>query len=229
MITNTVTKRIAIAVLVLGTSAAAAQAQDYEIDSGFYVGLRGGLSFGFNADGETRDVAGGSGSASLDAGTGFMASGAFGYRYNPNLSAELEWVYRTNSLDTTTLPGGAEATDGDLASNTFFVNGYYSFPEAFGNHFTPFLGAGLGYVEEADIDLTINGEEHSYSSGGGFAYQLMAGVRYDINKQFALVGDLRFSQAPGLDMDEESNNGAGRIDSVDQTNISTGIGLEYRF
>jgi len=55
----------------------------------------------------------------------------------------------------------------------------------------------------------------------------MAGARYAVTDSWSLSGDLRFSQAPNLDMTQE--NGAGRLDGVDQSAVSIAFGLQYRF
>jgi hypothetical protein len=58
---------------------------------------------------------------------GFTARLGQGYRYKEQFSAELYWEYRTNDSDTVFSNSG-NSYSSNYASNIFYLNGYYHFP-----------------------------------------------------------------------------------------------------
>jgi len=67
---------------------------------------------------------------------------------------------------------------GNYASTGLALNGFYSF-NAFGSDkVRTYIGAGLAWLTEVDIDFEQGGNELSYS-GDGFGVQLLAGARYE--------------------------------------------------
>jgi outer membrane protein W len=91
----------------------------------------------------------------------------------------------------------------------------------------PYLGAGLGYVQEIDIDLESGGVERSYNQDGEFAYQLMAGITYPITEAIDLDAGLRYVRAESINFERES--GDGELRKVDYDPILFTIGLSYKF
>ena len=118
-----------------------------------------------------------SGKASFGGGLG--AGGAIGYRYGNGWSAEVEWNYRRHGLKS--LRGGLAnaAYKGDFASNTLFINGLRRFPGAAGA-WTPYIGAGLGWVQEIDLDIDAGGQERGFSKSGKLGLQLIGGVAWPL-------------------------------------------------
>jgi Outer membrane protein beta-barrel domain len=93
-------------------------------------------------------------------GSGIGLGGAFGYRYGNGWAAELAWDYRSHDVKRI----GGTPVQGDFASTTAFINGYYRFQKL--GIVRPFVGAGLGYVTEIDMDLSRGGSEQEYSRRG---------------------------------------------------------------
>jgi opacity protein-like surface antigen len=158
----------------------AAQAQDL---GNYYlkgtVGLSALQGNDVTLDGSTSD-------RSYDA--GIAAGGAIGYNFANNpFRAEAEFMYRSGEAKD--LPVGV-GTGGDYASTTLMLNGYYAF--ATDTQFTPYVGAGLGYVTEIDFDIAGPTGEVEYSDRGLLAYQIMVGTEYAINDQLSLFGEARY-------------------------------------
>ncbi len=122
---------------------------------------------------------------------GMVFGGALGYRYNANIAAEISWEYRSN--DSETRWGTEFYPEGNYASNLFYINGFYFF-NAYGG-LTPYVGAGLGWMQEIDIDLERNGVETSFSNSGEFSYQGFIGLEYRLSPQWSIHTELRHSGA----------------------------------
>ena len=167
---------------------------------------------------------GASGDGSYD--TGFATGLAFGYLYGNGFSAEIDWEYRRNDNDGVVFSDGTRFSEGDIASNTFYLNGYYTFEDAFGK-VRPYLGAGIGWVQEIDLDLEAGGVETSYSSDGDVAWQVMAGLETSLARNWRLQGEVRYTRVAGVDLEQEG--GTGRITDLDYDAWTVGIGLIYDF
>jgi len=159
---------ITAAVLLVPLSLAA---QD---KSGFYASAYGGASAmastSFSESRSTGTAVGGK----VDFGNGIGFGMAVGYRYSNGWAAELALDERGNFLKRI----GGVAVDGNFFSEVVFLNGYYRFPAR--GSVRPFIGAGLGYVMEMDIDVDRNGTEQEYSRQGGLAVQAIAGAEYSL-------------------------------------------------
>jgi opacity protein-like surface antigen len=167
---------------------------------------------------------GATGDGSYD--SGFATGLAFGYRYGNGFSAEIDWEYRRNDNDLVVFSDGTRFGEGDIASNTLYLNGYYTFAESLGR-VRPYVGAGLGWVQEIDLDLETGGVETSYSSDGDIAWQLMAGIEAPLARNWRLQGEVRYTRVAGVDLEQEG--GAGRITDLDYDAWAVGVGVVYDF
>jgi opacity protein-like surface antigen len=154
--------------------------------------------------------------------SGWAAGLGLGYRYANGWSAEIDWEYRTNDVDKVRFPGRPSIDDGDLASSIVYLNGYYSLGSP-GARFRPYVGAGLGWVQEIDLDLGST----SYSSDGDIAWQLMGGVETALAAGWRMQGELRYSRVAGVDLDREG--GRGRLTDLDYEAWTLGVGVIYDF
>lgn len=193
----------------------------------FYGKIYGGANFLGDESYDQAGVAtaGATGDSSFD--TGMMAGAAAGYFFTDNIAAEIAWDYRRNDSDSNTFSDGTNFSSGDYASNIFFLNGYYHFNPVMKSKFRPYLGAGLGYVQEIDLDLEAGGVETSYSSDGEVAAQLIAGTAYELTKSWDLTADVRYVRAWGMDLKQE--NGTGQIKDIDYDPVSVTFGAVYKF
>lgn len=212
------------AAAIAAASAIAAFGASAHDTAGFYANLYAGPSFLSSTNlTETRSAGGNvSGNASFDTGFGF--GGAVGYRYGNGWAAELAWDYRSQGLKRV----GGTTADGDFASNTFFVNGYYRFAKW--GIVRPFVGAGVGWTEEIDIDINRNGRSLSYSRSGAVAVQGILGGEIDLSAKWSLVGDIRAMGVSSGSFSAENGNAGGTLSGdLEYRPVSLNIGLSYRF
>lgn len=184
-----------------------------------------GLSQMSDLDADFNDIDSLSGKADIELETGFTGGIGIGYNYTDNFGVEVGWEYRSNDSEVV-LADSSEFDDGNYASNIFYLNGHYRF--APNGDWRPYVGGGLTWVEEIDIDLERSGEELSYSGDGDVGYQLFAGVDYRINPDWSLQGELRYGSITGIDLDGESGD-PGEMEDLDYETTTLQIGLVYQF
>lgn len=209
---------------ILGLLACCGQALA-DTESGWFMKPVLGLSQMSSTDGNSTGVGLQNGMVDVDLDSGLSAGLGFGYRYNPNLSVELSWEYRSNDSETT-LPDTTLFDDGNYASNIFYLNGYYHFDND--KKWTPYLGFGLGWIQEIDIDLEGNGPEQSYSGDGDIGFQAMFGLEYDLSENWTFNTELRYARFSSIDLDGE-DGATGRITDLDYDPLTLGMGFSYYF
>jgi opacity protein-like surface antigen len=196
---------LALAILILvtlGFSSTNAYAQERaELPgSGFYVGGHLGLSF---ADGEVDGV------ASVDYGLGFSLGGVLGYDFGI-FRVDGELAFRHNeaekvgnlSLETADLFGSS--ADSTTSVFSYMINGYIDLPT--GGPLKPFIGGGIGFAS-VSVDWVTPGVfpfseiPLADDSDTGFAYQISAGLGYEINPRVTLTFTFRHFATEELQMD----------------------------
>jgi len=166
-----------------------------------------------------------SGRADIDLDTGFTGGLGLGYRYTDKLAVEFGWEYRSNDAETT-LNDVSEFDEGNYASNIFYLNGHYFFDKI--DKWQPYVGAGLTWVEEIDIDLERGDRELSYSGDGDTGYQVFGGLNYDLSESWKLQSELRYGSITGIDLEGEGSD-SGAFDGIDYETTTLQIGLGYDF
>lgn len=157
----------------------------------------------------------------LEKGMAFGA--AVGYQFNPNVALELAWEYRSN--DSETRVGNTFFPEGNYASNIFYVNSIYSF-DAVGK-WQPYLGLGLGWIQEIDLDLEQNGIEQSLSNSGNLTYQGFVGVEYNWSAAWSFHTELRHAGAKSGTLENELSK--ERFGSLNYKPFTWQVGAKYRF
>ena len=193
-------------------------------EPGWYVKPYGGFSRLADTSGDRID-AGASQSVDVDLSGGFLAGVGVGYRYGEHWVAEIAWEYRTNDSEIL-FADGTLYDDGNYASSVFYLNSYYQFASS--GRWQPYIGAGVGWVQEIDIDLEGLGPEQSFSGDGDVALQVMGGVNYEIDDRWLIGGEIRYSKISEVDLDAESN-AFGSIEGLDYDPWSVSLGVTYRF
>ena len=165
------------------------------------------------------------GDFSLDIGSGFTAGISVRYEYSdtPWIS-EFGWEYRSND-STATDSNGELFNDGNYASNTFYVNGRYAFFKP--RRLTPWLGGGLNWVQEIDLDSNSNTSANSFSDSGSIGVQLMAGLDFDLNDRIYLTSEIRYTALTDLTLNGEVST--GQVSGLSYEPLTFGIGLGIRF
>ncbi len=156
--------------------------------------------------------------------TGFGFGGDIGFRYGNGWATEVEWNYRRHNLKSLS---GAVVNDGDFASNIFFVNGLRRFPGAVGK-WTPYIGAGVGWVQEIDFDLNSVGADRAWSKQGKIGLQLIGGAEIPLNKDWSLAADIRMLRLGRVELPAEEGV-MGRLSKPSYNPVSVQIGLRRIF
>lgn len=162
-------------------------------------------------------------------GTGLGFGGDIGYRYGNGWASEIEWNYRSHALNALRQGSSKLTRDGDFASNILLINGLRRF--SMGGGWTPYVGAGIGWVQEIDIDMTPSnaGAERGYSAGSKSAFQLIGGVEYELTPRWRLTADARWLRVGSVRLDNELGNPGGSASPLKYNPISVQVGLRYSF
>ena len=196
-----------------------------DTDQGWFIKPVAGFSQMSSTEGNSVGIGAQDGLFDVDVSSGFFSGLGVGYRYNSNLSVEFSWEYRSNDSETT-LADGTLFDAGNYASSTFYLNGYYHFEND--KRWTPYLGLGMGWLQEIDIDLEGNGPEQSYSGDGEIGFQAMLGLEYDLSENWTMNTELRYARFSSIDLEGE-DGALGRINDLDYDPLTLGLGFSYYF
>jgi len=193
-------------------------------------------------------------SASLD--TDFAWSGGFGYRFTDYFRADAtvegfraDFSGSTSSdtpcLDDVVAGTGCRSTNGsEVSAVSLMANGYADLGTYVG--LTPYVGAGVGYSYLSWKDLNdttycvdggalcasddaVGGSSHGGRDGWAFTYALMAGVAYDISKNFKLDVGYKYRNIDGGDMfgwDSSDEFGDGSHGNIETHEVKVGLRYE---
>ena len=207
------------------TLAAAGFPAAHATEPGWYLSAHGGLSELSDVSGEAAGIDGASGRVDVSLDTGFTAGLALGKRLDARWSLELAWEYRSNDSETD-IARTLRFDDGNYASNAFYLNGIYHVTVR--GAWEPYVGVGIGWLQEIDIDLENSGGEQSYTSDGDVGYQLFAGTHYNLSDRWAVNAELRYSAFTDLDLDAEGRRD-GSLTGLDYEPLTLQIGVLFRF
>lgn len=197
-----------------------------EVNSSFYSRIYTGYSMLDDQTIHQEGIAEAGATARNKNGSGYLLGGALGYRFDDAIALELAWNYTTNDTENY-FSDGNQFTAGDFFSSILFVNGIYTFGDLWNENLNPYLGLGLGYVEEIDIDLERKGIENSYSKKGALAYQAVTGLSYNFNRFIDIFTELNYVYLSNFDL--SSKSGSGRLINMNYNPISLNIGISYHF
>ena len=195
-------------------------------------------------------------SASID--TDFTWGGGFGYRFTDYFRADTtvdgfraDFNGSTASDETC---GGLPNDDttcrsensSEVSAVSVMANGYVDLGTYVG--FTPYVGAGAGfsylswddlndttYCVDGGVDVcvppgaTVGSTSHAGENGWRFTYALMAGVAYDISKNFKLDVGYKYRSIDGGDMfgwDSSDEFGDGSHGNIDTHEVRLGLRYE---
>ncbi len=172
------------------------------------------------SDGTTSSSASGDYSASVAAG------GTLGYNFRNGFALEGEIMYRRNDLDPVDLPGLGSFTGGDFASLAFAVNALYRFSLGDSGRLSGYVGPGVVYFQEIDIDFETNGQETSFEeSDTGF--QLKLGGRYDFSDRWFAEAGATYLLADGVRMERPADPSQTIESDYDHWTLSAGVGFRF--
>lgn len=201
---------IAAAAMLTVAAAGTAQAQSKQKD-GFYIAPAAGVVFA-----EDLTSSGPGFSATLDYDTGWLLTGALGYRMG-QFRVEGELGYGEVGGASLDVNGTRVDVDTDLSMLTGTVAGFYDF--AIDAPVTPFIGAGLGFADGEVDAVRVAGM--TLDDGGSSTEFLLfgeAGLSWQVSDTVAIVPSYRYTWV---------NDGG---DGVDDTTIHTlRVGLRIGF
>ena len=162
------------------------------------------------------------GASDADFGGGFGAGFAFGWTLSDEWLLEGEYLYQTNDNDRIVLPDASVVEEGNFASVVISANAYYLFGDS-ERSLRPYVGAGLGWVQEVDIDFETGGEEIEFETDDA-GFQLMGGLRWKVAKRWDLDFQARYFDAGRVKM----TSSAGTV-RADYAPLSLQANVAFRF
>jgi opacity protein-like surface antigen len=200
------------------------------------------------------DVSASFNSASID--TDFSWGGGFGYRFTDYFRADAtvdgfranfngSTASDTPCLDDPVFGTGCRSDNGsEVSAVSVMANGYVDLGTYVG--FTPYVGGGLGmsYVSWDSLNDTtycvdgaalcasddaVGGSSHGGENGWHFTYALMAGVAYDITRNFKLDLGYKYRSIDGGDMfgwDSTNEFGGGSNGNIETHEVRLGLRYE---
>jgi opacity protein-like surface antigen len=201
------------------------------------------------------DVSASFSSASID--TDFTWGGGFGYRFTDYFRVDAtvdgfraDFDGRTASAETCAGLLDDETTcrsenGSEVSAVSVMANGYVDLGTYVG--FTPYVGGGLGmsYVSWSSLNDTtycvdgavddctttgaFGGSSHPGENGWRFTYALMAGVAYDITRNFKVDLGYKYRNIDGGDMfgwDSPNTFGDGTSDNIQTHEVRVGLRYE---
>ncbi len=156
----------------------------------------------------------------VENGFGFTAGISVGYNFFKNISTEIGWEYKSNTVE---VINNTIKSTGDYASNFIYLNGIYNFSSQ--SKLQPYLGFGLSYIEEIDLDFGV-GENTSFSKSGNLGYQGIAGLDFNFSKKWALNWELKYVVFKDFDMNNEANNST--LAGLTYAPLIFNIGIKYK-
>ncbi len=219
--TNICAIAAATAALSLSSAVYAGAAKSDNDRNGYYAELRAGASFVEDADNDSNINAVFGGATGFD--TGYTTGFAFGRDLSAaealplalrNLRVEGEYAYAENDIE----DGGR--SNAEFNVSTFMANVYYDFPAmTAGGKLRPYIGAGVGAAM-----ISAEGASLRNNDDTTFAYQLRAGLAYQLRPDLEIAVGYRFLDAD----DPRFETRPGRFESEYRTHtVETGVRYSF--
>jgi len=221
-------KKVLITLAAGGFVAAVAPAMADNHETGFYGGFSGGYTFFDEQDATDTVVAtGAQTSFQVDLDGGWAGFANIGYNFG-NFRLEVEGGYRNSDIDNLTagafgVAGVFLATDGDLTTMSGMANAVVDLPIE--GPLTPFLLGGVGFANhEVEISRIANTSVNFKDDDTVFAYQLGAGLAYEIGDKAALTMQYRW-----MGSEDYTVADATASDEVEYDSHTVMVGLRFGF
>jgi opacity protein-like surface antigen len=137
------------------------------------------------------------------------------------LEANASW--RENDIDGLDADGLDIEADGELGVLVGLANAYYDFD--LGLPLRPYLGGGVG-AARVSVDTDTGGLLDVDDEGWAFAWNLAAGLGYELGGGLELTGGYRYLRVEGTDLDVD---GGGELDVDNYASHEVLLGLRYTF
>ncbi len=164
--------------------------------------------------------------AEADFDASFNGGGTLGYRFNENWRIEGEIMYRRNELAEVNLPALGTFDEGDFASLSFGLSALYDFNLFANPKVRTYVGAGVVFLQEIDIDFEDASGETSFETDD-VAAQIQLGARYQLRDNWFLDAGIRYLTASGVTMEFPTDS--NRTIESDYAPLSVTVGLGWRW
>ena len=159
--------------------------------------------------------------------TSFTGGGGLGYRWSNGWALEGEIMYRRNELEPLDLPGLGSFSEGDFASLSLGLNALYHFDIGTSGKLKGYVGPGIVYFQEIDIDFDADGQQEISFESDDTALQLKLGARYDIAERWFVEAGATYLIADSVSLELPADE-RQTIDS-DYRHWSASFGVGFRF
>ncbi len=209
-------------VMTLGVGARVAHSDEA---SGWYAGGLGGLNFTERSSGNYHGTGGFyDPQDDFTHKTGFAAGALAGYSFG-SFRLQADVVYRYNSFDQEiSYSFGTSTGIGHVTSVTPMLSALYDIPT--GTSVTPYVGAGIG---ASNVDVYFRYQNSGHVKKLNFAYQAIAGLRYDVGNKWDVSAEYRYLGADSADYYKFFSDSAFGNSGYDQSNHSLLLALIYKF
>lgn len=217
------------------TPAASAADVDYRPESvgpSWYVSIFGGWSLPDDLDVDLVGLSSTELSGSIDLDSGFMAGIAAGGRFTPWLRADAEisghWHDFSGEVEFERSSGSPLSYDLDGDVNAIFVLANLWIDVPLGEVIRPYIGGGVGMGRlDADFSTTA-GDSVVDDSDWGFAYQLGAGIAFDLTPNMVVDVGYRF-KAINAELGVDEAAFAASETDADYRSHNLLLGLRFEF
>lgn len=188
-------------------------------DTGWYLSVFGGGQWASSIEGDDGDQI-----FDFDSDMGWLVGAAVGAHFTDNLRGEIELSTGAVALTGLSIDGvdAGSISDGSASATYLLGNLWFDIPT--GSGFTPYIGGGLGasYVTAEgtadDIPYTVD------MAGWGWAYQVGAGVKFDVADNVALDLGYRFKAAVDAQLEGNGDDAVVNLNShVLQIGVTVGF------
>jgi opacity protein-like surface antigen len=153
---------------------------------------------------------------------------ALGQRQGLNLRTELEYAWRSNSIngDQNTLVNLFDIS-GKVKSQAGMANAYWEFVNFPTCRLKPYVGAGLGFSRfEVDLQNSVGSLTPERSKDSSFAYQFMGGVNLQPTSYVDLFIEYRLFRADSFQIETVGGVASGRY-NYETSNLVGGLRWKF--
>jgi opacity protein-like surface antigen len=192
-----------------------------EVNTGVYLEGQVGYSFPDSVDASAGGVDG-----DVDLEEAPVFGGAVGYRFT-HARLELNGSYRKYDVDEVNAQGLSSSGEGDATSAVALVNLFIDPDLGYPVH--PFFGGGVGAAYVA-VDTGDDSPLEIDDEAGAFAWNLSAGLTWDVTPNVALSASYRYLRLAGTDFSADlAGVDVGDVDVDDVNSHEVLVGLRYTF
>lgn len=159
---------------------------------------------------------------------GLTFSLGLGYFFTDNISLELSLNQHDNDADMEFGSVGIDASDdvsAEFKVSYLTINSYWHVQRK--GKWRPYLGIGAGVTTNAEVNIETNSDDASLENDGDLVFQLMFGFDYALNRQLALLTELKYTNIELTDL--QQNSADQRLDNLQYSPLTLQFALLYSF